>query len=329
MTSVKRRNVKMQYDNEQEKIHTISMKELNKQKVLEFIAQHTEGVYPYQIKKDAGITPEPTRQTIHNYLRELMINEKKIYKNKSNGRYFISDLELGIIHRFSQSMNNACHVMLDKIYNNNNINPSSGLTGNPDPSFVELSKAMSANAVSEKYCRTRFDGNSSIERYFFEFANRIGAYIIYIFIASIDMPLKELMTAAADKQKQRKGNVPGPRVAELRSELFRKSIDIGSIFKDFVSLLQFINKPNSDIPIDLEAFRRVYPSIYKGLENEWHNEVKDHSNWLEAREQAGVHCDHKWEPLSIIMLSEKYYFCRKCSDLIDEKYMDRYLNKGS
>jgi hypothetical protein len=321
VTSVKRRNVERQYDEEKQKINTISMKELNKQKLLDFMAQHIEGVYPYQIKKDADITPEPTRQTIHNYLREL-VNEKKIYKNKRNGLYLISDLEPGIIHRFSQSMNSACHIMLDKIYNNNNINPSSGLTGNPDPSFVELSKAMSANAVSEKYCRTRFDGNSLNEKYFFEFANRIGAYITFIFIASIQMSLKELRTGtAADRQK--KGNDPGQRITALRSELFRKSINIGSIFEDFISLLRFINNPNSEIPIDLEAFRKVYPSIYKGLQNEWHNEVTDHTNWLEAREQAGVYCDHKWEQLSIIMLPEKYYFCRKCSDLIDEKHTDK------
>jgi hypothetical protein len=318
--SVKRRNVKETYDKEQG-FQTISMKELNKQKVLDFMTQHMEGLYPYQIKEETGLTPKPTRQTIHNYLNEL-IDEKKVFKNKSNGRYFVSDLYRGIAHMFSQAMNNACHVMLDKTYNDNNVNRSSGLAGNPDPSFVELSNAMRADAVSKEYCRTRFDENSSNEKYFFEFANRIGAYIIYIFIASIDMSLKEIMNAA-DKQKQKKRNDLVQMSVELRSELFRKSIDIGSIFEDFINLLRFINNPKSEIPIDLEAFRRVYPGIYKGLQNEWHNEVRDHSNWLEAREQAGVYCDHKWEQLSIIMLPEKYYFCRKCSDLIDEKHMDR------
>jgi hypothetical protein len=29
----------------------------------------------------------------------------------------MSDLEPGIIHRFSQSMNSACHAILDKVYN--------------------------------------------------------------------------------------------------------------------------------------------------------------------------------------------------------------------
>jgi hypothetical protein len=28
------------------------------------------------------------------------------------------------------------------------------------------------------------------------------------------------------------------------------------------------------------------------------------------------------------MLPEKYYFCRKCSDLVDEKYMDMISKKG-
>jgi hypothetical protein len=318
--SVKRRNVKETYDKEQG-FQAISMKELNKQKVLDFMAQYIEGVYPYQIKEEAGITPEPTRQTIHNYLNDL-IDENKVYKNKSNGRYFVSDLDRGIAHRFSQSMNSACHVMLDKIYNNNNASRSSGLAGNPDPSFLELSNAMSSDAVSKEYCRTRFDENSLNERYFFEFANRIGAYIIYIFIALIDMSIKEQMNVSGkQKQKQKKGNYPRRSVEELRSVLFHKSIDIGSIFENFRGLLRFINNPNSKIPIDLEAFRRVYPGIYQGLQNEWHNEVKDHSNW------AGVYCDHKWEQLSIIMLQEKYYFCRKCSHLIDEKHMNRILEQ--
>jgi hypothetical protein len=323
--SVKRRNIERHWDKKKQMINTISMKEINKQKVLDFMAQYKyiEGVYPYQIKEEAGITPEPTRQTIHNYLNEL-IDENKVYKNKSNGRYFVSDLDRGIAHRFSQSMNSACHVMLDKIYNNsnNNANRSSGLAGNPDPSFVELSKAMSSDAVSKEYCMTRFDENSLNEKYFFEFANRIGAYIIYIFLASIDMSIKEQMSAAGkQKQKQKKGNYPRRSVEELRSVLFHKSIDFGSIFENFSGLLRFIHNPDSKIPIDLEAFRRVYPGIYQGLQNEWHNEVKDHSNW------AGVYCDHKWEQLSIIMLPEKYYFCRKCSHLIDEKHMNRILEQ--
>jgi uncharacterized membrane-anchored protein YhcB (DUF1043 family) len=298
-----------------------SWKELNKRKVLEYIAQHMEGVHPYQIKEEAGITPEPTRQTIHNYLNELM-NEHKVYKNKKNGRYCVSDLDLGIAHMFSQYMDSACHVMLDKIYNKRPVSRSSGIAGNPDPSFVELSNTMSADAVSKKYCRTRFDENSSNEKYFFEFANRIGVYITYIFIAAINMSIKEQMNLA-DKQKQNKENYPRRSVEELRSVLFHKSIDIDSIFEDFKSLLQSISTSDSKISVDLDAFKRVYPDIYKGLQNNWHNEVRDHSNWVGAREQAGVHCDHKWEQLSIIMLPEKYYFCRECYDVIDEKHMNK------
>ena len=166
----------------------------------------------------------------------------------------MSYLEPGIIHRFSQSMNSARHAILDKVYNIS----SPELRGHPDPSFIELSKAISGNAVSEKYCRTKFNANSSNERYFFEFANRIGAYIVFIFIASIQMSLKELKTAT---DKQNKRTDLEQRIAILRSELFRKSINIGSIFDDFINLLRFLNNPNFEIPI--EAFRRVYPGIYK------------------------------------------------------------------
>jgi hypothetical protein len=220
-------------------------------------------------------------------------------------------------------MNEACGTILNNILNpmpNNNVFRNT-LAGRPDTSFIEFSKAISGNAVSEEFYKATFHGNSSNEKYFFEFANRLGAYILYIFISSIQLSIKEY---SSDIEQNKKHDYD-KRIGALRSALFNKSFDLDFIFDDFIN--QFRPLDNSTFDTLLEAFRRVYPGLYKGLQNEWYNEVRDHSNWLEAREKNEVYCDHEWEPLSIIMLPEKYYFCRKCSHLIDEKHMNRILEQ--
>ncbi|MFL6421999.1 MAG: hypothetical protein ACJ71R_00225 [Nitrososphaeraceae archaeon] len=170
--------------------------------------------------------------------------------------------------------------------------------------------------MSKKFCRTTFDKNNLNEKYFFEFANRLGAYILYIFIASIKISLKE----HSFNIEQNKKHDYDKRIGTLRSALFNKSFDLDFVFDDFINQFRPLN--NSSFDTLIETFGRIYPGMYKGLQKEWRNEVADHSNWLENREQAGFYCDHNWEPLSIIMLQEKYYFCRKCGHLIDEKYID-------
>jgi hypothetical protein len=291
--------------------------------IYEFIVEHSfwdhgrKGVKPAEISKHVRFKGKPiSRETRAQHLNGLM-DEKKVYKR--DGRCFASDLELGIMHNFGKCMNEACGIILNNILNpilKNKVFRTT-LIGRPDPSFIEFSKAISGNAVSKKFCRATFDRNSLNEKYFFEFANRLGAYVIYIFISSIQISIKEHSFYI----EQRKKHDYDKRIGTLRSALFNKSFNLDSVFDDFIN--QFRPLDNSSFDTLMEAFGRVYPGILKGLQKKWRNEVADHSNWLEASEQNRVHCDHSWEPLSIIMLPEKYYFCRKCSHLIDEKHMKR------
>jgi hypothetical protein len=309
-------------------------KELNfvgnsiRNRIYEFIVEHSfwdrsrKGVKPTEISKNVSFKGKPiSRETRAQHLKELMKKEKKIYKR--NGSYFASDLELGIIHNFGKCMNEACSTILSNILNPMPKNKvfRTTLAGRPDTSFIEFSKAISGNAVSKEFCKTTFEGNSSNEKYFFEFANRVGAYILYIFISSIQISIKEY----SSNVEQNKKHDYDKRIGTLRSALFNKSFDFDFVFDDFIS--QFRPLDNSSFDTLLEAFERVYPGISKGLQNKWRNEVADHSNWLETSEKHKVHCDHDWKQLSIVMLPEKYYFCSKCSHLIDGKHMNRILEQ--
>ena len=41
------------------------------------------------------------------------------------------------------------------------------------------------NSPSQKFCKTTFHKPDQYEKFFFEFANRMGAYILYIFLESL------------------------------------------------------------------------------------------------------------------------------------------------
>lgn len=315
-------------EKEKEKKQLNSIGDNSRKQIYDFIVKHTsldytpgrKGVKSGEISKHVYFKEKPiSRETTALHLRELK-KQKKIYKR--DGRYFASDLELGIMRNFGQCMSMTCSSILRNILNPMPRNKIFRTTigGKPDPSFIELSKAISGNAVSKKYCRTSFDKNSLNEKYLFEFANRIGAYIIYIFIASAQIPLKEL-----SESEEYKKNDSDRRIKILCSELIHKSMDFEFLFENFLDLFNSVNSLNFDTLI--ETFRGVYPGIYKGLKNEWCNEVADHSNLVESSEQYGLHCDHIWEKISIIMLPGKYYFCRKCSHLADERYMNMVMGR--
>ena len=75
-------------------------------------------------------------------------------------------------------------------------------------------RMLSGPVTSAKYCNTRFGPKESLERCLFEFANRIGAYIIYIFLQSLhplpesklsDNDRGELSTIHVRKSNQQRG----------------------------------------------------------------------------------------------------------------------------
>src|SRR5207244_2268154 len=66
-----------------------------------------------------------------------------------------------------------------------------------------------------------------------------------------------------------------------------RSFRPSSIYPNTKTYAELINEASN-------IFKKVYPRIPDVLEKKWQNEVADHTNWLDARREAGVICDHEW-----------------------------------
>jgi hypothetical protein len=281
-----------------------------------------------------------SRTTRALHLKELKQQRRIYYKN---GRYFPQDLTFGDMRNFANCMKNACEMMV----NTTLINPLSDEelpTSIPqDTTYVEFDKSVRGISVSPSLCKTNFGKDKLSEKYLFEFANRIGAYITYILIESL-RPLGQfdILTATSEDDKLK-------RRAFLSSDLISMAINMKSIFEDcFFEIIRSFEpslttlgpyfKPNkaqyfphfelnkNDFDRLSETFRNVYPGIYKALEMKWKDEVDLKTNLVEYRQrEEGLKCDHKWEETSLYKLG-KYYFCAKCHEFISDNFM-KYFSK--
>ena len=323
----------LKYDRSREKF--IREGEYNKERIFEFIARHRKGVSVKQIQdylKDIGNSI--SRQTIYSHLDEL-IAEKKVFQNKAYGDYFLSDWLLGDIHNFAQSMKDACEMMIetslidhsptDKVPGQHTIVP-------PGSFYIEFFKSLAGISISKQFCDTKFDKNTLNEKYLFEFANRIGAFITYMLIESLRPVANNGSKISLDRKN------------ELSSALLQKVFEIESMVKCFHNILSSFNPrlgsafANIDGPTFYElnkddfdrlsiVFRNVFPGIYHALEKKWNYDIKYGTDWLEYREvpHQGSKCNHKWERTSIYKMGI-YYFCLKCHNFISEASM-KYRRK--
>ena len=200
--------------------------------------------------EDEGITPAMlvdktslSRQAIQGHLKELS-SEARIYKTKHGNetRYFPQSNLLNDTELFAFTMADRLIAMIDKGL----VPPLEGFDffksipvdqpqyqyhdidftqPNPKPSsHTFFLKAMSGMSVSEAYCKTKFTDDCIIERNLFEFVNRVGAYIAYIFIESL-RPLPKNTDATENKKKERTRN------------LVNKAIPVERLFRKFCLLL--------------------------------------------------------------------------------------------
>jgi hypothetical protein len=160
------------------KLTQVSTGEYNKQKIYQYIAKHAtpkQGVYPHEIVNVVDISPKPTRQTIQNHLR-VLIGEEKVYKQ--NGQYFPSDWNLSAILLFASFMRQNAIGFIDPFP----VRHKHKVYHEKETPRDQLLKRTTGISVSRKYCKTHFIGKElSKEKYLFEYVNRIGAFITYVF----------------------------------------------------------------------------------------------------------------------------------------------------
>ena len=136
-------------------------------------------------------------------------------------------------------------------------------------SYIEFSKSACGISVSKEFCKTKFNKATSNQKYIFEFVNRIGAYITYIFIESLRALLDTSEFEEPSTEKKTKTVLK--RRASISYNLIHKSIDIDTVFEHFYEHIIRSFRPSSIYPntktyaeLINEAsniFKKVYPII--------------------------------------------------------------------
>jgi len=317
----------------------------NRNQIMDIIRKNeTTGITPGRLENITDFS----RQTIQAHLRVLS-SEGKIYKTRvgKERRYFSQNSLLNDIELYAFSMADRLMIMIDKVlvpplqqsdllksipdkqplYRYPNIDYTQA---NPDPSVHSyFLKAMSGMSPSEVYCKTKFDSDNIIESNLFEFVNRVGAYIAFIFIESLrPVSHNKAVTENAKKERTR--------------YLIEKSIPIERLFRKFCFLLSqleiidsndFSLVPEKDIPEEpyelsessferlSDSFRRIYPRIYEALENFWFNSRTFHLK-RNSFFAGYSKCNHKWEDYDLYKMG-RCYICLKCHTLSEKKVRSR------
>jgi hypothetical protein len=133
---------------------------------------------------------------------------------------------------------------------------SSMIYGKTEPQH-EFYESMSRNdiTISNKFCQTKF-GRAEKERQMFEFVNRVGAFITYVFLKSLEA-----------SRKNEKSN---------SKSTIDNAIDLQSFFKEFCHLFQmpsYIGLKEEHLQEISKAFRNVYP-VGNILEKYWLDTVE-------------------------------------------------------
>jgi hypothetical protein len=312
----------------------LSTGEENKKKIYEYIVNGNKGFQVHEIVAAfESMGQKITRQTVTTHLRSL-VKERRLYKR--NQCYFNNDPRLGNILNFARHMREASKTLFDpfQIYFSHSskatqTNPDVYVYNEVSLSFHKSIKCIldaHSTSISPKYCKTSFQDDEMYEKYLWELANRIGAYFMYIFVEAM-RPVSEY-------------NIPGiksDKKKELSATLMEKSLDIQMMFEKFCgyTLFDFSNQgrefSNDTFNRITTAFKKVYPVVYESLERCWSDSINTSINTQAALAMGnkGFNHNHKWEEFSIYKLkNQKYFVCRGCGFLVNEKIKNRILVKG-
>jgi len=306
----------------------------------------TEGITPAKLAKETNLS----RQAVQAHLKKLT-SEERIYKTiaGNNTRYFPQNNLLNDTDLFAITMADRFMAMIDKrlIPPLEEMDLLKGIPADqplhqyPDIDFSQTKanpsshhfflKAISGMSVSEDYCKNKFTNGNIIERNLYEFINRVGAYIAYIFIESL-RPIPKDTDATENKKKERtlllvNKAIPVERLFRkfclLLSELgIMRNMDL-HISEDGMSEELQLNQSSFDSLSD--SFKRMYPRVYNALENFWFNSRKYHlkRHSLFAKYSK---CIHKWEDYHLYKIGN-CYICNKCHLMKERKVKGRGKNK--
>ena len=287
--------VNLHYNQESDKIEREGKQ--NRERIYDFIfANKKQGVKAGAIINNTGLSD----QAVHKHLK-ILSNEKRIYKTKKR-RYYPDISILNSFDSFARLMRlDGVSKLIDKDLMESNsdtdlpyelekyprlkLHQKITVPNFPDKlrtrkdfenaPFIEspmyLMRMLSGPVTSAKYCNTSFGPKESLERCLFEFANRIGAYIMYIFLQSLH-PFQESKLSDSDR-------------GELCKFMLEKAINTEDFFSYFRYLMTQLGLTGCNLDSYTTEYERlfelsennfkaiskglqnVYPNIYIGFEN--------------------------------------------------------------
>jgi hypothetical protein len=302
---------------------------ITEQKIMECLLQHKQGISVKQIRKYLG--QSVTRQTIHNHLRRLILEgtvECRLHL------YFLKDRDFLDRHWFGVTMSECATVLLKPNHYSKRENQAK-------PFIIDLANEFK-KVISQEHCKTMFSNSDLYEQFFFDFANRAGAYLVYIFLESMRPSVWDNQKIVGNKEKQIN------RKKSLSNELIQKSINLDLLYEIFRARLkeveftllnkkgkkgqEFANEStdetfeNSEFefnPIQFKLawskFKNIYPHVYNGLEMCWNQATSfagAEATFPVLGNYRRLHCPHKWKEVKVYKRKEKYFECHRCFTLV-------------
>ena len=298
----------------------------NRTRIYEIIEPRlSTGVVQKEIQAETGFT----RQTVSFHLAELVRQGKIYFKNSENDKkikvYYPQDRDIENINMFSRSIEEAGIRIIDPGLINVADDEFSEWKARSEPYPRLCSKVLNIT-VSDRFCKSNFSKRDINEMLLFEFVNRAGALIAYIFIESMKPLTDKNFESSKDKKR-------------LCSILFNNAINIQEIFQQFCSLFRetgMIKKENNEgkyPELDeisfsnlQDVFKNVYPKIYDGLEDWWKSKMKYYLSVWYRQMAENNDCPHKWEKTYLYKYGTCYR-CYKCNVLVDTPVINETIKK--
>lgn len=236
------------------------------------------------IKKHKGIT----RQSVNAHLNNL-VAEGEIKKTRK-GRYLTREIFDDIVYdgwSYFEDFLSTLHAFIINDRTVLNLRELANI-------IVDLS-----NEGSNKQ-------EESLEKFIFKYANRLGAYLVYVFIESL----------------RSRRNVRSEDVRSVLTEQFLyNAIPLMDLLEGFLNELPIDPKDRSYLEVKNEstfqrvsgAYKKVLPSMSKSIEDRY----LEFSDILLTthRVSKNGNCSHKWEKICVHKIGDRY-LCRKCDTIV-------------
>jgi hypothetical protein len=256
---------------------------------------------------------------VYTHLRNLKSQERIL---KVKNRYYIQT-HVGDLLDFAQTIGSTGLSLTGIPTNERYFWEDDGQHENPDIHHYE--KLASADGIS-KFCKkSDFSNEELIEKQLFDFASKIGAFLVYIFVEVMRPYGNDISNATKNEWSKTFLS----RVISMESifrwfqELLfdsgvvRKNVNgLDALLFDLGVVRKNVNRENTFYELERKefeklsrAFSKVYPLVFEILEKRWSDRIGD-----AVKSSGKDSCSHKWEQFYIPKFG-KSYECGKCGRL--------------